>query len=54
MPNGARSNSTCFSSAWCGAWSVAITSTVPSSKPVQQRVDVGRSRSGGFILRFVS
>ena len=41
MPNGARSNSTCFSSAWCGAWSVAMTSTLPSARPVEHRVAVG-------------
>ena len=40
MPNGARSNSTFFSSAWCGAWSVAMTSTLPSAMPAQHRVAV--------------
>ena len=33
IPNGARSNSTIFSSAWCGAWSVAMASTLPSARP---------------------
>ena len=33
-PKGAVSKSTAFSSSWCGAWSVAIASTVPSCEPV--------------------
>ena len=42
MPNGARSNSTIFSSAWCGAWSVAITSTRAVGEALEHRVAVGR------------
>ena len=42
MPNGARSNSTIFSSAWCGAWSVAITSTRAVGDALEHRVAVRR------------
>ena len=41
MPNGARSNSTIFSSAWCGAWSVAITSTRAVGDAFEHRVAIG-------------
>ncbi len=54
MPKGARSNSSIFSSEWCGAWSVAITSTLPSAMPASIASRSAASRSGGFILRLVS
>src|SRR5215831_13581453 len=54
MPNGALSNSTCFSSAACGAWSVAMTSMLPSARPSSMASRSAPSRSGGFIFVLVS
>ena len=42
MPNGAWSSSRSFFSGACGEWSLAITSSVPSLQPGDQRRDVGR------------
>ncbi len=50
MPKGALSKSTAFSSAWCGAWSVAIASIVPSERPATSASRSESSRSGGFIF----
>ncbi len=41
MPNGARSNSSAFSSAWCGAWSVAMASIGAVAQALDQGVAVG-------------
>ena len=40
-----------FSAAVWGAWSVAITSIVPSCKPATSASRSARLRSGGFILK---
>ncbi len=53
MPNGARLNSTSFSSAWWGAWSLAMASTVPSASPARSACRSASERSGGFILVLV-
>ena len=53
-PNGARSNSTAFSSAWCGAWSVAMASMLPSASPSSIASRSASARNGGFILKLVS
>src|SRR6266404_3921390 len=50
IPNGARSNSTSFIAGSCGAWSVAIASTVPSTSPARSASRSSRAASGGFIL----
>ncbi len=40
-PLGAAGNGTSFSAGWCGAWSVAMQSIVPSSKPSMSASPVG-------------
>lgn len=51
MPDGAFvMSSTFFSSAWCGAWSVAITEMTPDFKPSITAKRSFSVRSGGFIL----
>ena len=49
-PKGARLNSTSFSSGWCGAWSLAMASTVPSASPATSASRSLAERSGGLIL----
>jgi dihydroorotase len=49
----AAANSCCFSCAACGAWSVAITSIVPSRNPSLMACTSAPVRSGGFILACV-
>ena len=44
----------CFSWLACGAWSVAIASTVPSASATTSDSMSAAERSGGFILQFVS
>ncbi|VWM12125.1 Uncharacterised protein [Collinsella intestinalis] len=53
MPNGASSNSRDFSQSECGAWSVAIVSTVPSMTPAMSASASAAVRSGGFTLKQV-
>ena len=53
IPNGATANGTRFSSTWCGAWSVAMTSTEPSASPASSASRSRSERSGGFILVLV-
>ena len=51
MPLGAWSSSRIFFSGACGAWSVAITSSVPSLQAGEDRLARRRRvRSGGAIL----
>lgn len=50
MPDGAASNSCCFSSAVCGAWSVPIMSNCPSANLVNSSSLVAMSRIGGLTL----
>ncbi len=50
MPNGAMLNCTSFSSAWCGAWSLAMQSTAPSARPLSSASRSFCERRGGFIL----
>ncbi len=54
MPFIAASNSRSFSTAECGAWSVAMASIVPSASPSRTAFTSSRERSGGFILKSVS
>ena len=54
MPLAAMWNSQRFSSSWCGAWSVAITSIVPSQRPSMQACLSASSRSGGFTRQRLS
>ena len=49
-PTGASSNGRSFASAGCGAWSVAITSIVPSARPALIAARSASVRSGGFTL----
>jgi len=52
IPKGARSNSTSFNAGSCGAWSVAIASTVPSAKPSEQRFAIFARRQRRIHLEF--
>ena len=54
MPLAAMWNSTRFSSSWCGAWSVAIASSVPSTRPAMQASRSLSSRSGGLTRQLLS
>ena len=54
MPNGAWSKGARFSSAVCGAWSVARQSSVPSAMAAMTAARSAAERSGGFILASVS
>jgi hypothetical protein len=49
-PKGARSNSLSFSAGVWGAWSVAMQSSVPSTRPSTIAWRSPSQRSGGFIL----
>ena len=49
MPEGALANSRAFSSAVCGAWSVAIMSIVPSASASISACRSASVRSGGFM-----
>jgi hypothetical protein len=51
MPFAAASNSRSFSTAECGAWSVAMQSMVPSARPSRTARTSSAERSGGFILK---
>ena len=53
MPKGASSNSQFFSYSVCGAWSVTMASTVPSTTPSISAAASSDVRSGGFTLRKV-
>ena len=50
-PIAACSKGTSFSSAWCGAWSVAMHSMVPSRSASISAWRSASQRSGGFILK---
>ena len=50
-PIAACSKGTSFSSASCGAWSVAMQSIVPSRRPSISAWRSASVRSGGFILK---
>ena len=50
IPNGHFSNSCIFSLPGWGAWSVAITSTAPETRPEMTASTSHAERSGGFIL----
>ena len=54
MPNGQRSNSCIFSLPGCGAWSVAMASMVPETRPSVTASTSPQPRSGGFILKLES
>ena len=54
MPIGACSNGTSFSSRACGAWSVAMQSTIPERRPSMSAWRSASVRSGGFIFIRVS
>ena len=54
MPKGAWSNSRIFFSSECGAWSVQITSIVPSARPAMQALTCSWPRKGGLILQLES
>ena len=49
-PFGAASNGTSFSCARCGAWSVAMQSSVPSASASISAARSAAERNGGFIL----
>ena len=50
IPNDARSNSTCFSWAACGAWSVAMASIVPSTSAATIASTIGYRAQWGIHL----
>ena len=50
IPNGAASKAMSFSVSVCGAWSVAMTSIVPSETPSIRASTSCLERSGGHIL----
>ena len=50
-PFGAAGNGTSFSAGWCGAWSVAMQSIVPSRRPSMSACRCGSAASGGLILK---
>ena len=49
--SGAAGNGTSFSAGWCGAWSVAMQSIVPSRRPSISAWRCGSAASGGLILK---
>ena len=48
IPGAALANSTALRSGGCGAWSVAMASTVPSATPASSASASSREASGGF------
>ena len=54
MPLAASANTTSFSESPCGAWSVAMASSVPSASAARTASRSRAERSGGFIFALVS